>query len=63
MELEEGMKLGMLEKAEQVDAQEESISKALVSAVASSKISRENRIVLNNLTCNWNTCLQNRSFN
>ena len=44
MELEEGMKLGTLEKAEQVDAQEESISKALVSAVASSKISRETEL-------------------
>ena len=44
MELEEGMKLGTLEKAEQVDAQEESISKALVSAVASSKISRETKL-------------------
>ena len=44
MELEEGMKLGTLEKAKQVDTQEESISKALVSAVASSKISRETEL-------------------
>ena len=44
MELEEGMKQGTLEKAEQVDAQEKSISKALVSAVASSKISRETEL-------------------
>ena len=43
-ELEEGMKLGTLEKAEQMDVQEESISKALVSAVASLKISRETEL-------------------
>ena len=34
IELEEGMKLGTLEKTKQVDALEESVSKALVSAVA-----------------------------
>ena len=45
MELEEGMKLGTLEKAEQVDALEESVSKALVSAVASSKIGRETELL------------------
>ena len=38
------MKLGTLEKAEQVDALKESISKALLSAVASSKIGRETEL-------------------
>ena len=44
MELEEGMKLGTLEKAEQVDAREESVAKGFVSAVASTKISRETEL-------------------
>ena len=41
MELEEGMRLGTLEEAEQVDTWKEPEPKALVSAIASSQSSRE----------------------
>ena len=38
------MKLGTLEKADQVDSQGESVSKTFMSAVASSKIGRETEL-------------------